>query len=198
MNKYLYLIVFAAAVTGMTACEVPEESTDEGTHKETQMSESQSADHSGMNEDAGEQAEGAVAPDADAGITETDTNTELQKAMELGLVILDDKLGEGAEIKAGDIAVMHYTGWLFDDTKPDDKGDKFDSSRDRGTPFTVDRLGAGRVIKGWDLGVPGMKVGGRRTLIIPSELGYGERGTPGGPIPGGATLVFDVELLELK
>ena len=141
--------------------------------------------------------EGAEADNADAAMT-TESNPELQQAMELGLIIHDDKIGDGVEAKAGDIVIMHYTGWLFDDTKPGDKGDKFDSSRDRDKPFEVNRLGGGRVIKGWDLGVPGMKVGGRRTLIIPPELGYGERGTPGGPIPGGATLVFDVELLELK
>ena len=197
MKKYLYLTV-VAAMTGMTACEAPQEASNEAPDAETAMREGQPADHSGMDDDAAEHTEGAEAHDADATMTGTDTNTELQQAMELGLIIQDDEVGEGAEVKAGDIAVMHYTGWLYDESMPQKKGDKFDSSHDRGEPFSVNRLGTGRVIKGWDLGVPGMKVGGQRTLIIPSELGYGERGTPGGPIPGGATLVFAVELLEIK
>ncbi len=190
-----YLLLFAAAsIIGSTACEAPKEASDEASNDETEMHEGRASDHSGMDEDA----DATLSDDVEAEAMNTDTNTELQQAMELGLIIHDDKIGDGAEIKAGDIAVMHYTGWLFDDTKPGDKGDEFDSSRDRGTPFEVNRLGVGRVIKGWDLGVPGMKVGGRRTLTIPSELGYGERGTPGGPIPGGATLVFDIELLKIK
>jgi FKBP-type peptidyl-prolyl cis-trans isomerase len=121
----------------------------------------------------------------------------LQQAFELGLNIEDNKVGDGTMAKPGDVAVVHYTGWLFDQALPEHKGDKFDSSHDRGQPFEFP-LGGGRVIKGWDLGVVGMKVGGERTLIIPSELAYGERGTPGGPIPPNATLVFAVELLDLK
>ena len=198
MKKFLPLVV-VLAVMGLTACEAPQEASDEASHEETGMHEGQSADDSGMDQSGTDQnMDVGQTSDSDAATSETETNPELQQAMELGLIIHDDKIGDGAEAKAGDIAVMHYTGWLFDDTEPQNKGDKFDSSRDRDQPFTVDRLGTGRVIKGWDLGVPGMKVGGQRTLIIPSELGYGERGTPGGPIPGGATLVFDVELLELK
>jgi FKBP-type peptidyl-prolyl cis-trans isomerase len=92
--------------------------------------------------------------------------------------------------------VVHYTGWLHDTAAPDGKGTKFDSSRDRGVPFGF-MLGAGRVIKGWDEGVVGMKVGGQRTLVIPPALGYGERGA-GGVIPPQATLIFDVELIEVK
>ena len=88
---------------------------------------------------------------------------------------------------------MHYTGWLYDEAAPEHKGSKFDSSRDRGNPFDCS-LGAGHVIKGWDQGVEGMKIGGQRTLIIPAALGYGARGA-GGVIPPNATLVFDVELL---
>jgi FKBP-type peptidyl-prolyl cis-trans isomerase len=91
---------------------------------------------------------------------------------------------------------VHYTGWLYDQTRPDRKGNKFDSSRDRNEPFSFN-LGAGEVIRGWDEGVAGMKVGGRRTLTIPPDMGYGARGA-GGVIPPNATLLFDVELLEVK
>ncbi|MFN3649285.1 MAG: FKBP-type peptidyl-prolyl cis-trans isomerase [Armatimonadota bacterium] len=99
--------------------------------------------------------------------------------------------GSGQEAKAGDNVVMHYTGWLREG------GTKFDSSRDSGQPFDFP-LGMGRVIQGWDIGVEGMKVGEKRQLVIPSDLGYGAQGTPGGPIPPNADLVFDVELLEIK
>ena len=114
--------------------------------------------------------------------------TELKK--------IDVKQGTGAEAIAGKPVVVHYTGWLYDPSKPDKKGAKFDSSRDRQQPFAFP-LGGGRVIKGWDEGVAGMKVGGQRTLIIPPSMGYGERGA-GGVIPPNATLIFDVELLEVK
>jgi FKBP-type peptidyl-prolyl cis-trans isomerase FkpA len=106
-----------------------------------------------------------------------------------GLLIQDVKMGQGAEAKPGTIAVVHYTGWLTD-------GKKFDSSRDRGTPFDF-QLGAQQVIAGWDLGVAGMKVGGQRKLVIPPDLGYGAGGAPP-VIPPGATLVFDVELLDVR
>ncbi len=112
------------------------------------------------------------------------------------LVKTDTKLGAGAEAVAGHNVNVHYTGWLYDAAAPGHKGMKFDSSRDRGTPFQFP-LGAGRVIKGWDQGVAGMKVGGQRTLVIPPELGYGARGA-GGVIPPNATLVFDVELLGVN
>jgi FKBP-type peptidyl-prolyl cis-trans isomerase len=102
-----------------------------------------------------------------------------------GLQYIETQLGTGPEASAGQRVTVHYTGWLT-------TGAKFDSSRDRGQPFSFG-LGAGQVIKGWDEGVAGMKVGGRRKLVIPSNLGYGDRGT--GPIPPGATLVFAVELL---
>jgi len=109
--------------------------------------------------------------------------------------MIEHKVGTGAEAVAGTHVTVHYTGWLFDATAPEQKGAKFDSSRDRGDPFEFP-LGAGRVIAGWDQGVAGMKVGGSRTLIIPPELGYGARGA-GGVIPPNATLVFHVELLAV-
>lgn len=109
---------------------------------------------------------------------------------------IDVKPGNGAEAVAGQTVVVHYTGWLYDEAAPAHKGAKFDSSRDRGEPFSFP-LGAGRVIRGWDEGVAGMKVGGQRTLVIPAEMGYGSRGA-GGVIPPNATLLFDVELLDVK
>ena len=110
-----------------------------------------------------------------------------------GLQIIDTTVGTGASPKTGQTCVMHYTGWLSDGGK---KGKKFDSSVDRGSPFEFP-IGMKRVIGGWDEGVATMKVGGKRTLIIPPELGYGARGA-GGVIPPNATLIFDVELLAIK
>lgn len=110
-----------------------------------------------------------------------------------GLQVLDKATGTGASPKTGEICIMHYTGWLYQNGE---KGKKFDSSVDRGQPFEFP-VGVGRVIKGWDEGVSTMKVGGKRTLIIPAELGYGARGA-GGVIPPNATLIFDVELLGIK
>ena len=130
------------------------------------------------------------------------------------LIKLDEKIGSGKEAVAGNKVSVHYTGWLFDEFAPsecnelprfvsikrvksclENKGEQFDSSRDRPGSFKF-KLGAGQVIKGWDQGVQGMKVGGQRTLIIPSSLGYGARGA-GGAIPPNATLVFDVELMKV-
>lgn len=111
------------------------------------------------------------------------------------LIKIDTKLGEGAEAQAGQNVIVHYTGWLFDESAPEHKGKKFDSSLDRNDPFSFP-LGGGRVIKGWDIGVQGMKEGGERTLVIPPEMGYGPRGA-GGAIPPNATLVFDVKLLKV-
>lgn len=108
-----------------------------------------------------------------------------------GLQYEDTTPGDGAEAKAGHHVHVHYTGWLFNDGQ---QGATFDSSRDRGEPFAFS-LGAGQVIKGWDEGVAGMKIGGHRTLVIPAALGYGARGA-GGVIPPNATLKFDVELLD--
>jgi FKBP-type peptidyl-prolyl cis-trans isomerase len=106
-----------------------------------------------------------------------------------GLVVTDESVGTGPEAKRGDKVRVHYTGWLTD-------GTKFDSSRDSGRPFAF-TLGAGEVIAGWDAGVAGMKVGGKRKLTIPPDLGYGAQGA-GGVIPGNATLLFDVELLKVN
>ena len=112
------------------------------------------------------------------------------------LMQTDVKLGTGEEATGGHVVKVHYTGWLYNATAPQKKGAKFDSSVDRGTPFTFP-LGSGRVIKGWDQGVVGMKIGGQRTLIIPTHLAYGSRGA-GDSIPPNAVLVFDVELLGLQ
>ncbi|NML63368.1 FKBP-type peptidyl-prolyl cis-trans isomerase [Massilia sp. RP-1-19] len=110
---------------------------------------------------------------------------------ESGLQYEDSTVGDGAEAKAGQHVTVHYTGWLRNDDGT--QGAKFDSSKDRNDPFQFN-LGAGQVIRGWDEGVQGMKVGGKRRLTIPAALGYGARGA-GGAIPPNATLIFDVELL---
>ena len=104
--------------------------------------------------------------------------------------------GTGEGISQGQVAVVHYTGWLFDPRAAEQKGTKFDSSRDRGEPFKF-AIGAGQVIRGWDEGVQGMQPGGQRRLVVPPDLGYGDRGA-GNVIPPGATLVFDVELLAIE
>jgi FKBP-type peptidyl-prolyl cis-trans isomerase FkpA len=127
--------------------------------------------------------------------TSTQENTAMtQNTNEL--VKIDTVVGQGREAEPGFNVTVHYTGWLYDASKPDNKGTKFDSSVDRKEPF-VFFLGGGQVIQGWDEGFAGMKVGGKRTLIIPSHMGYGPYGA-GGVIPPNATLVFDVELLGVK
>ncbi len=110
-----------------------------------------------------------------------------------GTIATDVKVGTGAEAMPGQTVSVHYTGWLYENGK---RGAKFDSSRDRGEPFEFS-LGAGQVIAGWDEGVAGMKLGGKRTLIIPPAAGYGDRGA-GAAIPPGATLIFDVELIAAQ
>jgi peptidylprolyl isomerase len=132
-------------------------------------------------------AAAAVAPQA--------ALAQAQKAVTTasGLQIIDTKVGTGATPKSGQTCVMHYTGWLYENGA---KGKKFDSSVDRNEPFEF-AIGQRRVIAGWDEGVASMKVGGKRTLIIPPALGYGARGA-GGVIPPNATLIFDVELLGVK
>jgi FKBP-type peptidyl-prolyl cis-trans isomerase FkpA len=122
------------------------------------------------------------APMADSGITK--------------LQIVDSVAGTGTEARPGRTVRVHYTGWLYDASKDDKRGTKFDSSKDSGQPFDF-ALGAKEVIPGWDEGVAGMKVGGKRVLTIPPDMGYGARGA-GGVIPPNATLVFEVELLEVK
>jgi FKBP-type peptidyl-prolyl cis-trans isomerase len=137
----------------------------------------------------------AYATTADGAPTSAEQGQSKLNATE-NLQKIDVKQGNGAEATPGHTVVVHYTGWLYDASKADSHGAKFDSSRDRGAPFTFP-LGAGRVIKGWDDGVAGMKVGGQRTLVIPPQLGYGARGA-GGVIPPNATLIFDVELLDVQ
>lgn len=124
------------------------------------------------------------------------TKPTMETASMSDLIVTDVKTGTGELATAGKNVSVHYTGWLYDSAEPGNKGRKFDSSRDRGEPF-VFPLGGGRVIKGWDVGVEGMRVGGQRTLVIPASMGYGARGA-GGVIPPNATLVFDVELLGVR
>jgi FKBP-type peptidyl-prolyl cis-trans isomerase FkpA len=133
---------------------------------------------------------GVVVPAAPAWAADTAVSapTTLQK--------IDTVVGTGAVAASGNDVSVHYSGWLYDAKADKQRGKAFDSSVGRG-PFEFP-LGAGRVIKGWDQGVAGMKVGGKRTLIIPADLAYGARGAGGGLIPPGATLVFDVELLGVK
>jgi FKBP-type peptidyl-prolyl cis-trans isomerase FkpA len=134
------------------------------------------------------------APEKSAPLSSTTMSKFGAKVTELQIV--DQKPGVGAEAVSGKAVFVHYTGWLYDPAAPDGHGAKFDSSLDRSVPFGF-FLGAGKVIKGWDEGIIGMKVGGKRTLVIPPSKGYGERGA-GGVIPPNATLLFDVELLEVK
>jgi FKBP-type peptidyl-prolyl cis-trans isomerase len=121
---------------------------------------------------------------------------QIDPAVIAALVKTDVKLGEGALAAAGKTISVHYTGWLYDEAAPNHHGKKFDSSRDRNTPFDF-TLGVGQVIPGWDHGVEGMKVGGQRMLIVPPGMAYGSRGA-GGVIPPNAQLVFDVELLAVR
>ena len=116
-----------------------------------------------------------------------------------GLKIIDRKIGSGKEAATGKAAMVHYTGWLYDEKAPDKKGKQFDTStkREGGIPFGF-IVGVGRVIKGWDQGVAGMKVGGSRTLIVPASLAYGDRNVGNGLIPPNSTLIFDIDLLDVK
>jgi FKBP-type peptidyl-prolyl cis-trans isomerase FkpA len=125
--------------------------------------------------------------------------TEAQAPQGPHIQVIDNVVGKGKEAAFGNTVVVNYTGWLYKPMAAKQRGRKFDSSLDAGrTPLDF-RLGAGMVIKGWEQGIAGMKVGGKRTLIIPSELAYGHRGAPGGGVIGpDADLIFDVELLDVK
>ena len=118
-------------------------------------------------------------------------------APEETVLVTDVVKGMGDEAFPGMVVIVHYTGWLYDAAAPDHHGRKFDSSRDRGQPLSFP-LGSGRVIRGWEQGIPGMKVGGKRRLVIPPSLAYGSRGAGNGVIPPNATLIFDVELLAVE
>jgi FKBP-type peptidyl-prolyl cis-trans isomerase FkpA len=113
------------------------------------------------------------------------------------VLVTDVVAGIGDEALPGMVVIVHYTGWLYDPGAAEHQGRKFDSSRDRGQPFSF-HLGAGRVIRGWEQGIPGMKVGGTRRLVIPPDLAYGPRGAGNGVIPPNATLLFEVELLAVE
>jgi FKBP-type peptidyl-prolyl cis-trans isomerase FkpA len=121
---------------------------------------------------------------------ELDVNIAEMTRTETGLYIQDEVEGEGDPVRAGNTALVHYTGWL-------PNGMKFDSSLDRNEPFAVSPVGTAQVIAGWNEGLQGMRRGGRRLLVLPPELAYGATGTPGGPIPPNATLVFRVEVLQI-
>ncbi len=112
------------------------------------------------------------------------------------LKIIDVKAGDGAELKNLNVAYVYYTGWLYDPSVPEQRGRQFDSNAGKGIPFGF-FVGVGKVIKGWDEGLPGMRVGGKRTLIVPAHLAYGERGA-GDKIPPNAPLIFDIELVDVK
>ena len=147
----------------------------------------------GRNEKA---AEAPAAASDLAPAAPTATPSDIQGASDMALQKTDLTPGNGAEIKSGQTALVHYTGWLYESGAPDHKGKQFDSSLG-GEPFEF-QLGAGHVIPGWDQGVVGMKEGGKRNLVIPPDMGYGARGAGQGLIPPGATLVFDVELVEIR
>lgn len=140
----------------------------------------------------GPSATPAAAPAAVVPLTLKPTDKLPEKVTQL--VIIDRALGDGRAAAERSGVLVHYTGWLYDPSKPEGKGQQFDSSVTRVTPFGF-MIGAGRVIKGWDVGVQGMKIKGKRTLIIPADLAYGTRST--GPIPPNSTLIFDIELMDI-
>lgn len=182
----LFLVVLVCAVVLLVAgCEEERETTAQAPAEAPAQPEAPAALPTPPAPGALAEGDDAVAAARQLG-TPTDSPVV---AAESGLRYIDVEPGEGDLAKAGDTVSVHYTGWLVN-------GTKFDSSKDRGTPFQF-ALGARRVIKGWDEGVAGMKVGGVRKLIIPPELGYGSRGA-GSAIPPNATLIFEVELLEVS
>lgn len=174
------ILIAVAAATALVACS--------GRNKEVSASPPEPSAAT-----ATDYATSQPAAPADAAPAPSETSGS---EMPTKLVTTDQKVGSGPAIHAGQTAVVHYTGWLYDSRAPDRKGAKFDSSRDRGEPFRFP-VGDGQVIPGWDQGVAGMQVGGQRQLVIPADLAYGERGA-GGVIPPGATLVFDVELMGIE
>jgi FKBP-type peptidyl-prolyl cis-trans isomerase len=180
MRRLAFPVLVAVLAFGLTACgsESTESSSTESSSTASSSTESTTAPSSASASDAA--PSGGPTPVADTAFT-TSQN---------GLKIYDFTTGDGAEATEGDRVTVHYTGWLASDST------KFDSSRDRGEPFQFN-LGAGEVIQGWDQGVQGMSVGGTRQLVIPPDLGYGARGA-GGAIPPNATLIFEVELLEVN
>jgi len=134
---------------------------------------------------------------ATAALAQAPADAPPPAASEPAVLVTDIVAGIGDEALAGMTVIVHYTGWLYDPAAKDQRGRKFDSSRDRGQPFSFP-LGAGRVIRGWEQGLPGMKIGGTRRLVIPPSLAYGARGAGNGVIPPNATLIFDVELLAVE
>lgn len=134
---------------------------------------------------------------AAAAIAEAPAPPPVPPAAEAVLLVTDLVTGVGNEALPGMIVIVHYTGWLYDPNAPDFRGRQFDSSRERGQPFSFP-LGGGRVIRGWEQGVPGMKVGGLRRLVIPPALGYGSRNIGNGAIPPESTLTFEIELLAVE
>lgn len=222
MNKKLSLTLVTLLSVGalLAACGEKATSTTTTTTTETKAAEpataptataeaAKPADTTAATAEAAKPADTAAQPAADAASATAQTSptaaaTEAAPAPATAgssnitsLQSTDVKAGTGAEAVAGKAVSVHYTGWLYDEKAADKHGAQFDSSHDRDEPFEF-TLGGGQVIQGWDQGVVGMKVGGQRTLIIPASLAYGEMGAGGGLIPPNASLVFDVELLDVK
>lgn len=210
MNKKLSLTLVTLLSVGalLAACGEKATSTTTTTTTETKAAEpatapTATAEAAKPADTAAPTAEAAKPADAAAQTSSTAVATEAASTPAAGssnitsLQSTDVKAGTGAEAVAGKAVSVHYTGWLYDEKAADKHGAQFDSSHDRDEPFEF-TLGGGQVIQGWDQGVVGMKVGGQRTLIIPASLAYGEMGAGGGLIPPNASLVFDVELLDVK
>lgn len=138
-----------------------------------------------------------VAASASHGAVAQDKPAAATAAPAAELKILDRQAGTGREVQSGRAALVQYTGWLYDEKAPENKGKQFDTSANRGLPFGF-IVGVGKVIKGWDQGILGMKVGGKRTLIIPPQLAYGDKDVGNGLIPPNSTLIFDIELVDVK